>query len=94
MIEKVSKTMLTKITQIVLNKLFRYEHGGILIYDNEAIMANQPVPSFDSLQRSFKGKNWYKTSLLVFKIHQILFLCYYNRKGSSKYTHKMKQNIK
>jgi len=26
--------------------LYRQEHGGILIYDNEAIIPNQPAPSF------------------------------------------------
>lgn len=31
----------------IFKPLYRREHGGILIYDNEAVIPNQPVPAFD-----------------------------------------------
>ena len=30
----------------IFRPLYRTEHGGILIYDNEAIIPGQPIPSF------------------------------------------------
>ena len=65
--------------RISLIKLFRHEYGGILIYDNEAIMPNQPVPSFTFKTGEFKGLflyylfficvyNYFKTKIFEFKI--------------------------